>query len=102
MNPNHFKANKFDMYPGEVWGKYEPDCVYIIKSVFDREMSAQGYNPSSFLAWAKRQGYLTCEEGKRTKKSRVNGVLTNCVCLYLGERTPELPDYYSTESENEG
>lgn len=102
MNPNHFKANKFDMYPGEVWGKYEPDCVYIIKSVFDREMSAQGYNPSTFLAWAKRQGYLTCEEGKRTKKSRVNGVLTNCVCLYLGERTPELPDYYGTEGENEG
>ena len=65
-------------------------------------MSAQGHNPSSLLAWAKRQGYLTCEEGKRTKKSRVNGVLTNCVCLYLGERTPELPDYYDTESENEG
>lgn len=94
-NPNHFKPNDFGTYSGEVWGKIGDGYVYIIKSVFDREMSNAGYNSTAFLAWAKRQGYLQTDNGKRTKKARVGGAMTNCVCVLA-----EIPD--GTEHDLEG
>lgn len=80
-NPNKFKPNDFGEYQGEVWGKIEGPYVYIIKSVFDREMGNNGYNSTAFLSWAKRQGYLQTDAGKRTKKARISGILSNCVCI---------------------
>lgn len=80
-NPNRFKANDFGEYQGEVWGKQEVDCIYIIKSVFDREMGNGGYNSTAFLAWAKRNGVTITDNGKRTKKARITGSATNCVCI---------------------
>ena len=88
-NPNKFKANEFGLYQGEAWGKYEDDCIYIIKSVFNREMSAAGFNAASFLAWAKRMGLAVCDHGKRTKKARIGGVPVNCVCLV--KKDEEMP-----------
>lgn len=80
-NPNKFKANDFGEYQGEVWGKQEVDCIYIIKSVFDREMGNGGYNSTAFLSWAKRNGVTYTDNGKRTKKARITGSSTNCVCI---------------------
>lgn len=80
-NPNRFKANEFGDYQGEVWGKIDDDCIYIIKSVFDREMGNSGYNSTAFLAWAKRSGVTITDNGKRTKKARITGSATNCVCI---------------------
>ncbi len=80
-NPQHFKANDFGVYQGEVWGKHEGDYIYIIKSVFDREMSMQGFNSVSFLSWAKRKGLAKFDDGKRTKKARINGAPVNCACI---------------------
>lgn len=80
-NPNKFKANDFGEYQGEVWGKQEVDCIYIIKSVFDREMGNGGYNSTAFLSWAKRNGVTYTDNGKRTKKARITGSATNCVCI---------------------
>lgn len=80
-NPNRFKANDFGDYQGEVWGKIENDCAYIIKSVFDREMSNAGFNSTAFLAWAKRRGYLDCNDSRNTKRARIVGSVTNCVCI---------------------
>ena len=80
-NPNKFKANDFGEYQGEVWGKQEVDCIYIIKSVFDREMGNGGYNSTAFLSWAKRNGVTYTDNGKRTKKARIIGSATNCVCI---------------------
>ena len=80
-NPNRFKANEFGEYQGEVWGKQETDCIYIIKSVFDREMGNGGFNSTAFLSWAKRNDIIITDNGKRTKKARITGSATNCVCI---------------------
>ena len=80
-NPNRFKANEFGDYQGEVWGKIDDECIYIIKSVFDREMGNSGYNSTAFLAWAKRNNATITDNGKRTKKARITGSATNCVCI---------------------
>ena len=80
-NPNRFKANEFGEYQGEVWGKSEETCIYIIKSVFDREMGNGGFNSTAFLAWAKRNDIIITDTGKRTKKARITGSATNCVCI---------------------
>ena len=80
-NPNKFKANEFGDYQGEVWGKSEETCIYIIKSVFDREMGNGGFNSTAFLAWAKRNDIIITDNGKRTKKARITGSATNCVCI---------------------
>lgn len=81
-NPSRFKANEYGEYSGEVWGKidYNGD-VYIIKSVFDREMKNEGFNSTAFLSWAKREGILETDQNRRTKKARIGTNLTNCVCL---------------------
>ena len=88
-NPNKFTPNGFGEYAGEVWGKLDPDCIYIIKSVFDREMTNAGYSGAVFLSWAKRSGLLRTDTGKRTKKCRVAGMATNCVCI---SRDFSVPD----------
>ncbi len=85
-NSIHFTTNEFDEYKYEVWGKNDYDCVYIIKSVFDREMANGGFNSSSFLAWAKRKGIISCESNKRTKKARIAGNIVNCVCILKHEK----------------
>lgn len=80
-NINHFKTNDFGEYQSEVWGKIEPEHIYIIKSVFDREMSLAGFNSTAFLSYAKRLGLLLCDPDKRTKKARIANSPINCVCI---------------------
>lgn len=80
-NPNRFKSNSFGEYNGELWGKKDIDCIYIIKSVFDREMKNEGFNSTAFLAWAKRMDYLITDGSRRTKNARIEGNLTSCVCI---------------------
>ena len=80
-NPNKFKPNEYGDYQGEVWGKIDDDFIFIIKSVFDREMVNAGFNSTAFLAWAKRNDLIATDAGKRTKKARIVGSATNCVCV---------------------
>ena len=91
-NPNKFKINDFGEYQGEAWGKIDGNHIYIIKSVFDREMQMAGFNSTAFLSWAKRQAILITSEGRRTIVSRVAGTPTNCVCI-TKERDFEPIDY---------
>ena len=91
-NPNRFKANEFGDYQGEVWGKKEDDCIYFIKSVFDREMANAGFNSTAFLAWAKRMGYIDTDKNKRTKKARILGGIVNTVCVKTEKQPIELPE----------
>ena len=90
-NPNKFKPNEYGDYQGEVWGKIDDDFIFIIKSVFDREMVNAGFNSTAFLAWAKRNDVIITDNGKRTKKARITGSATNCVCIRknLNEFEPE-------------
>ena len=96
-NPNKFRANDFGEYQGEVWGKQEADCIYIIKSVFDREMGNGGYNSTAFLSWAKRNGVTHTDNGKRTKKARITGSATNCVCIRKNLNEFEAMQFEETE-----
>lgn len=93
-NPNKFKTNDFGDYQGEVWGKIDGNHIYIIKSVFDREMGNQGFNSTAFLSWAKRMDLLVCDKDKRTKKARITNGTTNCVCIIKKneEDLPEIDD----------
>ena len=81
-NPNRFSTNGFGDYQGEVWGKTDEEYVYIIKSVFDREMLSAGFNSTAFLSWAKRKGYLLTDNNRKTKRSRIAGNVANCVCIF--------------------
>lgn len=89
-NPNKFKTNDFGDYQGEVWGKIDGNHLYIIKSVFDREMQNAGFNSTAFLSWAKRMDYLLTSKERRTIVSRVAGTPTNCVCI-IKKNEQELP-----------
>lgn len=90
-NPNRFKANEFGEYQGEVWGKSEETCIYIIKSVFDREMSNAGFNATAFLAWAKRMRYIDADPGRKTKKARILGGAINTVCIRTDTNDENIP-----------
>ena len=96
-NPNRFKANEFGDYQGEVWGKKEDDCIYFIKSVFDREMANAGFNSTAFLAWAKRMGYIDTDKNKRTKKAWILGGSVNTVCVKKEKQPVEVNTIYDDE-----
>ena len=96
-NPNRFKANEFGDYQGEVWGKKEDDCIYFIKSVFDREMANAGFNSTAFLAWAKRMGYIDTDKNKRTKKAWILGGSVNTVCVKKEKQLVEVNTIYDDE-----
>lgn len=96
-NPNRFKANEFGDYQGEVWGKKEDDCIYFIKSVFDREMANAGFNSTAFLAWAKRMGYIDTDKNKRTKKAWILGGSVNTVCVKKEKQPSEVTTIYDDE-----
>jgi uncharacterized protein (DUF927 family) len=91
-NTNHFRTNEYGDYVGEIWGKIEEDEVYIIKSVFDREMKNNGFNSTAFLAWAKRLELLSTAKDKRTKVARIAGAVTNCVCIKRPKETAQERD----------
>lgn len=88
-NLNRFKSNEYGDYQGEVWGKIDKQYIYIIKSVFDREMQNAGFNSTAFLAWAKRRDLVLAAKERRTKMVRIAGTLTNCVCIRKSDESHE-------------
>ena len=80
-NINKFTPNEYGNYQSEIWGKIDGEQVYIIKSIFDKEMANAGFNSTSFLSWAKRQGKLCTDAQRRTRRTRIAGMLSNCVCI---------------------
>ena len=98
-NINKFIPNEFGNYQGEIWGKIDGDNFYIIKSTFDKEMSSAGFNPTSFLSWAKRQGRLCTDSQRRTRRTRIAGMLSNCVCI-IAENV-EIPSGFMESAQDE-
>lgn len=97
---NPAKFNYRDDYSGEIWGKEDHEYIYMIKSVFDREMGIAGFNSTAFLSWLKRKGGLQTDPGRRTKNCRVFGRTANCVVIsknakpdviFEGPESKELP-----------
>ena len=108
-NPLKFKEQN-DQYTGECWGKLEYDAsgnpirACIIRSVFDRALTEAGFNPSSFLSWAKKECRIIRSERSdnrgMTMARRVvkGGPLVRCVVLVL----PTEESYESTEESMKG
>lgn len=80
-NPAKFGA--VEGYIGDRWGETDESYIYMIKSVFDKQMGDAGFNSGAFLSWAKRRGILETEPGRNVKKKRIRGtdVRAWCVCL---------------------
>ena len=98
-NINKFTPNEFGNYQGEIWGKIDDGHIYIIKSTFDKEMSNAGFNSTAFLSWAKRQGKLCTDSQRRTRRARIAGMLSNCVCI-IAENV-EIPSGFTESAQDE-
>ena len=85
-----------DDYSGEIWGKEDHEYIYMIKSVFDREMGIAGFNSTAFLSWLKRKGGLQTDPGRRTKNCRVFGRTANCVVISKNAKSDVI--FEGTES----
>lgn len=108
-------ANKFnpvvneDTYISDCWGCFERDSndmptkCFIIKSVFDRVMQENGFNPASFLSWAAKGARIEYEKGHYTKKKRITpkGNPARCVALILNESVSEseVPAFTETQED---
>lgn len=86
-NMNCFKTNYYGEYIKDCWGKVEEDSekniqkIFIIKTVLDKNLKENGYNPQSFLSWAKQRELLETDEGRYTKRKKIQSIQTNCVCI---------------------
>lgn len=77
---NGRKFNGRDDTP-EVWGKTSPGKIYIIRDVFNKACTDNGYNAASFLSWLKREGLIETEGRGYTKRVRINGMKCQCIVL---------------------
>lgn len=85
INKAKFDTNLYDEYSGEVWGTRDEDneCIYIIKSQFDKFMSDAGFNSTAFLSWAKSCNKIVANQGRNTIRKRIKGNLCMCICLKI-------------------
>lgn len=68
---------------GEVYGLLDGNKAYIIRSVFDRVAEDNGFPSRAVLSYLKERGLIETRGRAFTKNKRVNGILTECVCLLL-------------------
>lgn len=68
---------------GEVYGLLEGKRAYIIRSVFNRVAEDNGYPSKALLSYLKERRLIEARGRAYTKGKRVNGILSECVCLLL-------------------
>lgn len=75
----------------EIWGKVDEDerIIYIIRSVFEREMKAHDLDPKSFLAWAVRKGCVIPGKDNASVVKKIPGTKGACraICLRMADET---------------
>ena len=102
QNSKRFDAD--DDMP-ETWGRMDIDKISIIKNVFNKACSDNGYSPSSFLSWLKRNDMIETEGRAYTKRVRLNGMRCQCVILKRdmvpGGIKENLPDGFEMVPEGE-
>ncbi len=57
--------------------------AYIVRPIFERVLTDAGFSPASTLSYLKQNGLIECRGRAYTKGKRINGVLTECVCMRL-------------------
>ncbi len=104
IHAQNFSAYANVEYSAEVWGLIQDSECYIIKTMFDKIMFSEGYNPAAFLSWAKETGHIRVVNSSNQKGNKRNTVLKrfnssvrpyNCVCL-------KLPVYEEPDDEELG
>lgn len=76
---NRAKFNEWDSgdtYRPELYGTFARDgkSVRVLKNVFYDACDKAGYDPSNVLKYLKKNKLTICDEGRTTRKTRVNGI----------------------------
>lgn len=67
VNKNRFDENQ----PGEVWGKAEKDCVYVIKEILVEYLRKNGFEYNAVIRkWAESGHVEANKDGKFTRPIR--------------------------------
>lgn len=82
----------------ETWGKVDFDKVLIIRDIFNKACTENGYNPSSFLSYLRRENLIETEGRGFTKRVRMNGIKCQCVVLKI---PPDAPEGFQEVPEDE-
>ncbi|MCU7381032.1 DUF927 domain-containing protein [Clostridiales Family XIII bacterium ASD5510] len=81
QNSAHFDENQ-DRIP-DTWGKIAYGSASIVRSVFNKACTENGYNPTAFLSWLKRNDKLELTKSGKgyTKAVKINKVACHCVVI---------------------
>lgn len=84
INSNHFKRGEEPVI-GEIYGSIESGYAFIVKTKFTAVLESEGISSAALLRWLKDEGKLLTRGRNLSKGKRINGVLTECVCMRLPE-----------------
>ena len=79
VSDNEDKLNRYTST--EVYGDLQHDFVYILRNVFDRVLTEEGYDPKSILSVLRRNGLLLTKGRGFTRQLRIKGEPMHCVVL---------------------
>ena len=88
INQSKFETKDEGEYQHEIWGIVEGGYIYFIKTVFDKVLIDNGFNPTAFLSWAKKNFLIQIDKGHNTKPKRLYGKLCRCVALIEADDSP--------------
>lgn len=98
INSNKFKRNDSAGIPiipsGDIYGTLEDDWAWINKSKLSEALTAEGFDYRAVISWLKSNDLIKCRGRNNTRGKRLNGVLTECVVLFIGEKQENLLDDY--------
>jgi len=79
--PARFEVNKFNEWTGERWGKVQDGFIFILRGAFNDILTDAGFNVTTFLSWADRQGLLLTAAGRRDKTVRSGGKVERFIVI---------------------
>lgn len=85
--------------PGEIWGTYDNEYTYIIRTKFNEIITDLGYNPTAFLSWSSQMGVTEVYQGKNTRPKKILGKAVRCV--WVKARNEEENEDFSDLLEDE-
>ena len=85
QNGLRFAASTAESTGRDVYGTIEAGEAYIIRKVFNDAVSDAGFSPRAVLSWLKRNEKIRTRGKNMTRGKRINGILSECVCLVLPE-----------------
>ena len=105
INSKHFNVEEDSKE--EPWGEVDENSnrAYIIATVFDDAMRAEGFNPRSFKSWGANNGIVECsdEDHKRfALKKRIKGArfIPRCICINFGAAPAEFEQILDEDDVN--